>query len=103
GEAVARVDVVLSDMAPNMSGVKAVDQLRCDLLSETAMQFAEETLVPGGSLILKLFHGSGFQDLVQRGRDRFRSVRVVKPKASRPRSPEHYLVGVGFQPGPSGS
>ncbi|MBF0177789.1 MAG: RlmE family RNA methyltransferase [Magnetococcales bacterium] len=90
-------DLLLSDMAPNMSGIKAVDQPRGELLAEAALAFAAAILKPQGTAVVKLFDGPGFHDLVRQARTAFGQVKVVKPKASRGRSPEHYLVCQGFR------
>ena len=87
-------DVVLSDMAPNMSGVGLVDQARAMDLAELALAFALEWLKPGGSFLVKVFMGSGFEDLVRNMRAGFEKVETCKPKASRDRSAETYLLGV---------
>lgn len=87
-----KADLVLSDMAPNMSGIDSVDQPRATYLAELALDFARETLKPGGDLLMKVFQGSGFQQLVQSARRSFESVRMKKPEASRARSPEVYLL-----------
>jgi 23S rRNA (uridine2552-2'-O)-methyltransferase len=86
-------DLVLSDMAPNMSGVGAVDQPRAMYLAELALSFAEKWLEPGGSFIVKVFHGEGFDDYVRHARTLFEKVQVRKPSASRPRSREVYILG----------
>ncbi|MBF0109752.1 MAG: 23S rRNA methyltransferase [Magnetococcales bacterium] len=91
------VDVVLSDMAPNMSGIATADQARGELLAEAAHEFARATLSPGGVLVVKLFQGPGFHETVRRAHLDFTRVKVVKPKASRSRSAELYMVGVGFR------
>lgn len=91
-----RVDLVLSDMAPNTSGVEAVDQIRSLALAETAESFAIETLQPGGDFLVKLFQGPGFDDFVRRMRGRFGKVVVRKPRASRDRSPEVYLLARNY-------
>ncbi|MFE8032587.1 23S rRNA (uridine(2552)-2'-O)-methyltransferase RlmE [Thiohalocapsa marina] len=93
------VDLVLSDMAPNVSGMKAVDQPRSIYLVELALDFAASTLKPGGCLAVKAFHGEGFDDLVRTLRSRFERVVSRKPKASRPQSRETYLVAKGFRVG----
>ncbi|MBM4220114.1 MAG: 23S rRNA (uridine(2552)-2'-O)-methyltransferase RlmE [Gammaproteobacteria bacterium] len=87
-----RADVVMSDMAPNISGVDVVDQARAAELESLALDFALETLGPGGVLVMKVFQGAGFQELLARARRSFRQVRMRKPKASRQRSSETYLV-----------
>jgi len=91
------VDLVLSDMAPNSSGNRAVDQPRAMELAELALDFAQQALTPGGAFIAKLFQGDGFDGYLGNCRTTFEQVRCVKPKASRPRSPEVYLVGTGFR------
>lgn len=90
------VDVVLSDMAPNISGMAAVDQPRAMLLAELALDFAGTHLKPGGRLVSKVFQGEGFDAFVVAARQAFRSVKVIKPKASRPRSREVYLLAQGL-------
>jgi 23S rRNA (uridine2552-2'-O)-methyltransferase len=87
------VDVVLSDMAPNTTGTRAVDQSRAMLLAELALEAARETLKPGGSFVVKLFQGPDFDAFVKQARGLFAKVSARKPKASRDRSPEVYLVG----------
>jgi 23S rRNA (uridine2552-2'-O)-methyltransferase len=86
-------DLVLSDMAPNMSGMGAVDQPRAMYLAELALAFAERWLEPGGSFIVKVFHGEGFDSFVLQARSLFEKVQVRKPAASRPRSREVYILG----------
>ncbi len=90
-----RVDLVLSDMAPNMSGMKAVDQPRAMALAELAFDFASDWLRPGGDFITKLFQGEGFDLFVASARKRFAKIRVKKPDASRPRSREVYMLASG--------
>jgi len=90
------VDVVLSDMAPNMSGLTAVDQPRSMYLVELALDLAIQTLGQGGSLVSKVFQGEGFETLMDLARERFSRVLTRKPQASRPRSREVYLVASGF-------
>jgi len=89
----ARVDLVLSDMAPNMSGIAASDQARTVHLAELALDFAAQHLKPGGDMLVKLFHGAGFDEVRRSMMAVFRSVAVRKPKASRERSSEVYLLG----------
>jgi len=91
------VDVVVSDMAPNLSGVESVDAVRIAHLIELAVDFAVHHLKPDGALVVKLFHGSGYTQLVQLFKDTFRVVKPVKPKASRDRSSETFLVGIGLK------
>ncbi len=90
-----RIDLVLSDMAPNMSGVESVDQARSMHLAELARDFALEWLKPGGDFLVKLFHGVGFDDYVRELRTQFTKLVVRKPKASRARSPEVYALATG--------
>ena len=89
----ATVNLVMSDMAPNMSGMGAVDQPRAMYLAELALDFATNWLEPGGSFVVKVFHGEGFDDFVKQSRSLFEKVQVRKPKASRPRSREVYILG----------
>ena len=91
-----QVDVVLSDMAPNMSGVDAIDLPRAMQLSARALDLAARVLKPGGSALIKVFQGTGFQELVAASRRKFARVKVCKPEASRSRSPELYLLAKGF-------
>ena len=90
-----RVDLVLSDMAPNMSGVDVVDQARAMHLAELAMEFADNHLRPGGAFLIKLFQGVGFDDYVRELRRRYEKVAIRKPAASRKRSPEVYALAQG--------
>ena len=90
------VDLLLSDMAPNMSGVPSVDILRAMELAELCVDFANAMLKPGGAMLIKLFHGAGFDTLVKQIRLKFEHVSVKKPKASRPRSRETYLLAKGY-------
>ncbi len=91
------VDLVLSDMAPNMSGVSTVDQPRSMELAELARDFAEAHLKPGGTFLVKVFQGSGFDDYLKDLRTRYTKVTMRKPKASRLRSPEVYALATGFK------
>jgi len=91
------VDVVLSDMAPNLSGVPVSDAARMADLVELALNFAEQHLKPDGALVAKVFHGSGYSQLVERFKRVFRIVKAVKPRASRDRSAETFLVGRGLK------
>jgi 23S rRNA (uridine2552-2'-O)-methyltransferase len=86
------IDLVMSDMAPNISGVGVVDQARTVYLVELAVEFARDMLRPGGTFVSKVFQGEGFDALVLSLRKDFTKVSVRKPKASRPRSREVYLV-----------
>jgi 23S rRNA (uridine2552-2'-O)-methyltransferase len=90
------VDVVLSDMAPNLSGIDTVDQPRSMYLAELALDTAATVLKPGGTALIKVFQGSGFNELLAAARQRFAKVRMLKPEASRARSPELYLLAKDF-------
>jgi 23S rRNA (uridine2552-2'-O)-methyltransferase len=92
---VHRFDVVLSDMAPDTSGVKSMDQARSEALFERALDLAEQLLAPGGHFVGKLFQGPDFQKLLARCRAGFTKGVSFKPKGSRPESPEQYLVALG--------
>lgn len=89
------VDLVMSDMAPNMSGIDAVDQPRAMHLVELGLDFALKVLKPGGAFLAKVFQGAGFEDLVRRTRREFAQVRMRKPPASRARSAEMYVLATG--------
>ncbi|HVV68705.1 MAG TPA: 23S rRNA (uridine(2552)-2'-O)-methyltransferase RlmE [Gammaproteobacteria bacterium] len=91
------VDLVMSDMAPNMSGIGDVDQSRSMLLAEQALAFAEKVLKPGGCLLVKVFQGAGFDEFLRDMRVGFSQVKIRKPKASRARSNEIYLLGFGYK------
>ena len=91
------VDLLLSDMAPNMSGTRMVDQPRAMYLAELALDMGRRVLKPGGALVMKLFMGTGFDELQKDARSSFAMVANRKPKASRDRSREVYLVGKGFK------
>ncbi|MGN0860190.1 MAG: 23S rRNA (uridine(2552)-2'-O)-methyltransferase RlmE [Stenotrophomonas sp.] len=91
----AAVDLVLSDMAPNKSGMDAVDQPRMMYLAELALDFADNHLKTGGAFLIKLFHGVGFDEYVKQMRRRYDKVVIRKPEASRQRSPEVYALGQG--------
>ncbi len=91
----APVDLVLSDMAPNKSGMDAVDQPRMMHLAELAMDFADRHLRPGGDFLIKLFQGAGFDDYLRDLRRRYAKVSIRKPAASRKRSPEVYALAQG--------
>ena len=92
-----KVDVVVSDMAPNLSGIAAADAARVTHLIELALDFARAHLQPEGTLVVKLFHGSGYAELVQQFRQTFKVVKPLKPKASRDRSAETFLLGRGLK------
>ena len=91
------VDVVLSDMAPAMSGVDVTDQARSMHLAELALDMARRVLKPGGDALIKVFQGSGFEDLVRGARAEFGRVKLVKPQASRARSAEMYMLALQFR------
>ncbi len=90
------VDLVLSDMAPNSSGLAVVDIPRAMYLAELAFDFAIRILKPGGSLLIKIFHGAGFDELIAQVRTQFNKVYIRKPAASRSRSRESYLLAKGY-------
>jgi 23S rRNA (uridine2552-2'-O)-methyltransferase len=94
------VDLVLSDMAPNMSGIASADQARAVHLAELALEFAVKHLKPHGKFLVKTFHGAGFDGLVGTLRRSFLEVYTRKPEASRSRSSEIYLLAKGLKPGP---
>lgn len=96
-EAGAGADLVMSDMAPNITGVKSVDLPRAMYLAELAIDTAKRVLKPGGAFLTKLFHGEGFDDYVKQTRAEFRTVKVRKPAASRPRSRETYLLARNYR------
>ncbi len=89
-----RVDVVLSDLAPNLSGIGATDGARIEHLVELAVEFAIQHLHAKGTLVCKLFHGSAYQPMVSLFKQQFRVVKAIKPKASRDKSAETFLVGM---------
>ena len=91
------VDVVVSDMAPNLTGVSVTDTARIAHLVELALDFALQHLKPEGALVTKVFHGSGYSELVEQFRAKFKVVKAVKPKASRDKSSETFLVGFGLK------
>lgn len=91
------IDLILSDMAPNMSGNRAIDIPRSMYLVELAIDFAEKALKPGGNLLMKVFHGAGFDELLQRTRKNFSQVVMRKPAASRSRSRETYLLAKDYK------
>jgi 23S rRNA (uridine2552-2'-O)-methyltransferase len=93
----ARADLVLSDMSPNISGNKAVDQPRSMYLAELALDFAQKVLRKKGTFVCKLFQGQGTDDVVTAARAAFEQVKIVKPAASRPGSSEIYLVARNYR------
>ena len=92
-----RADLVMSDMAPNMSGIRDVDQPRAMLLAELALDFARKVLKPGGKFVCKVFHGEGFDAFVKELRGAFGTVLTRKPDASRDRSREVYVIAKEFR------
>lgn len=92
-----RVDVVVSDMAPNLSGIEGVDAARIEHLIDLAIDFAVQHLKPEGALVVKVFHGSAYNPVLKRFKDTFKVVKPLKPKASRIKSSETFLVGVGLK------
>ena len=94
---VRRFQVVLSDMAPDTTGVKFVDQVRSMNLCEAALAAARRLLSPGGHFVTKIFQGPGFEEFLKDVRRSFRKVHVVKPKSSRKESKEIYVVGKGYR------
>jgi 23S rRNA (uridine2552-2'-O)-methyltransferase len=91
-------DVVVSDMAPNLSGIDSADAARVEHLIELAIEFTKTHMKPQGALVAKVFHGSGYNDLVKMFKASFLVVKPVKPKASRDKSSETFLVGIGLKP-----
>lgn len=94
-----KADVVVSDMAPNLSGIESADTARIAHLVELAVDFALNHMKPEGALVTKVFHGSGYAELVKLFKETFRIVKPLKPKASRDKSSETFLVGIGLKPG----
>jgi 23S rRNA (uridine2552-2'-O)-methyltransferase len=90
-----RVGLLLSEMAPNMSGMDAIDAPRSPYLAELALDLARETLKPAGSALIKVHQGAGFESLVRDARNSFGRVKCLKPEASRSRSSETYLLASG--------
>ena len=94
-----QVDLVVSDMAPNLSGISSVDAARMEELVELAVEFAQNHMRAGGALVAKVFHGAGYDPVLRRLRQAFLHVKPHKPKASRDRSSETFLVAVGLRQG----
>src|SRR5690606_19747284 len=90
-----KADAVVSDMAPNLSGIPSSDSARIAHLVELAVEFAGAHLKPDGALVCKVFHGSGYSQLGKPFKEHFRVVKPIKPKASRDKSSENFLVGIG--------
>ncbi|MES2978279.1 MAG: RlmE family RNA methyltransferase [Pseudomonadota bacterium] len=97
GQGRVKVDVVVSDMAPNLSGIDTVDAARISHLVELAVEFSQKHLKTEGALVVKLFHGGGYAELVKLFKTVFKVVKPVKPKASRSNSSETFLVGMGLK------
>ena len=93
-----KADVVLSDMAPNLSGIASADAARIENLVELAIEFAQHYMKPQGALVAKVFHGGGYDPLVKRFKETFSIVKPLKPKASRDKSSETFLIGLGLKP-----
>ncbi len=94
-----QVDLVVSDMAPNLSGIASADAARMEELVELALEFAQSHMQAGGALVAKVFHGAGYDPVLRRLRQAFLHVKPHKPKASRDRSSETFLVGIGLRQG----
>jgi 23S rRNA (uridine2552-2'-O)-methyltransferase len=94
----SKVDCVVSDMAPNLSGVESADAARMCHLVEIAVEFAKSHLTPEGALVVKVFHGSGYSQLVKLFKETFEVVKPMKPKASRDKSAENFIVGLRLKP-----
>ena len=94
-----KADVVVSDMAPNLSGIESADAARIAHLVELAVEFALAHLKPEGALVTKVFHGSGYSQLVKLFKETFRVVKPLKPKASRDKSSETFIIGIGPKSG----
>ncbi|HYF44137.1 MAG TPA: RlmE family RNA methyltransferase [Ramlibacter sp.] len=92
-----KADVVVSDMAPNLSGIESADAARIAHLVELAVEFTQRHMKPEGALVVKVFHGSGYSQLVKLFKETFRVVKPLKPKASRDKSSETFLVGMGLK------
>jgi 23S rRNA (uridine2552-2'-O)-methyltransferase len=92
-----QADVVVSDMAPNLSGIHSADAARVEYLIELAIEFAQNHMKPQGALVAKVFHGGSYNDVVQRFKAAFALVKPFKPKASRDRSSETFLIGMGLK------
>ena len=95
------VDVVVSDMAPNLSGIASADAARMSHLVELAVEFCQNHLKKDGALVVKVFHGGGYSNMVKLFQDTFKVVKPFKPKASRDKSAENFLVGMGLKSVPS--
>jgi len=89
----AKVDLVLSDMAPNLSGVASADAARIEHVCDLALEFSQNHLKPDGALLVKCFHGSGYSQIIEKFKQQFRTVAPRKPKASRDKSSETFILG----------
>lgn len=96
-----KADLVLSDMAPHISGISTIDQPRAIHLAQLAFTFAKDVLNPSGRFLVKLFQGAGFEDFLRETRMAFGKVSILKPEASRAHSREAYLLGEGLRSGPN--
>ncbi|RFO96956.1 rRNA methyltransferase [Rhodoferax lacus] len=92
-----QADIVVSDMAPNLSGISSADAARVEYLVELAIEFSQNHMKPQGALVAKVFHGASYNDVVQHFKNAFATVKPFKPKASRDRSSETFLVGMGLK------
>jgi 23S rRNA (uridine2552-2'-O)-methyltransferase len=92
-----QADIVVSDMAPNLSGISSADAARVEHLIELAIEFSQNHMKPQGALVAKVFHGPSYNDVVQHFKAAFALVKPFKPKASRDRSSETFLVGIGLK------
>lgn len=93
----SKVDLVVSDMAPNLSGIASADAARILHLVELAVEFTQKHMIPEGALVVKVFHGGGYNDVVKLFKDTFKVVKPIKPKSSRVKSSETFLVGIGLK------
>lgn len=93
------IDLVMSDMSPNITGISSIDQPRSFQLSEQALAFASHVLKPGGNFLVKVFQGAGFEAFLKEVRSQFLKVHIRKPKSSRDTSHEVYILGMHFKPG----
>ncbi len=94
-----QADIVVSDMAPNLSGIASADAARIEYLVELAIEFAQNHMKPQGALVAKVFHGGSYNEVVQHFKAAFEVVKPFKPKASRDRSSETFLIGLGLKTG----
>ena len=92
-----QADIVVSDMAPNLSGIASADAARIEYLVELAIEFSQNHMKPQGALVAKVFHGGSYNEVVQHFKAAFELVKPFKPKASRDRSSETFLIGLGLK------